>query len=130
MKEIASKLFARRLASLFRVTPSGRAGAILVPAAKPPDRNAVETSQAPNISPSGPAEPTACELCDTEWGAMTVDEIAELLVQSGRFPEEQRPALVSLPRERLVSVFCGCSASLRLAPPSPGASSAPRPVRR
>ena len=61
--------------------------------------------------------PAVCELCESDWGTLTVEEIAELLLASGRFPEEEREALVALPRELLVSVFCGCAPRLRLAPP-------------
>ena len=130
MKEIAAKLLARRLASLLLPASPRMPRASRVLPAKLPARDVRETSERLDIPAAEPAASTACQLCDTEWGAMTVDEIAELLVQSGRFPEEQRAALMSLPRERLVSVFCGCSASLRLPPPSPGASAAPRPARR
>lgn len=129
MKEIAAKLLARRLASLLLLASPPTARASVLPA-KLPARDVREAVEPLDIPGAEPAASTACELCDTEWGAMTVDEIAELLVQSGRFPEEQRAALMSLPIERLVSVFCGCSASLRLAPPSPGALAAPRPLRR
>lgn len=119
MKEIAAKLLARRLASLLLPAspPMPRTSRVLP--AKLPARDVREAVEPLDIPAAEPAAPTACELCDTEWGAMTVDEIAELLVQSGRFPEEQRAALMALPRERLVSVFCGCSASLRMAPPRP-----------
>lgn len=130
MKGIVAKLFARRLASLLGPPLAGKAPAIPVLPTTRSTRDDMKALEALDTPAAELATPSTCELCDTEWGGITVDEIAELLVQSGRFPDEQRAALLSLSRERLVSVFCGCSASLRLAPPPPAASVAPRPVRR
>jgi hypothetical protein len=104
VKNLLAKLAARRFQA---------AAARKRPAPAPADR-------------SGACEPAVCELCESDWGALRPDEIAELLVASGRFPEEQREALLALPRELLVSVFCGCSAKLRLAPPLPSAPPARR----
>lgn len=111
MKDVLAKLLARR--------------ALSAAAGKPPEPAPV----AARIEASIPLEPAVCELCEADWGALSADDIAELLVASGRFPEEERESLLALPRELLVSVFCGCSVKLRLAPPLATTSSPARRAR-
>jgi hypothetical protein len=111
MKDVLAKLLARRGASAAAPTRFGPAPV------------------ASRIEASIRLEPAVCELCEADWGALSADDIAELLVASGRFPEEERESLLALPRELLVSVFCGCSAKLRLAPPLAPTSSAARRAR-
>jgi hypothetical protein len=114
MKNVIAKLVARRAAAAAaRKRPAPVAVAAVASAELPVD-----------------CAPAVCELCEADWGSLTAEEIAELLVTSGRFPEEEREALLAMPRELLVAVFCGCSAKLRLAPPPPPATRGPRQARR
>jgi hypothetical protein len=119
MKNVLAKLIARRAA----------AGSVNANESAKTSRKQPAPALAPVPAPvdvAAPCAPAVCELCEADWGALSVDDIAELLVASGRFPEEEREALLGLPRELLVSVFCGCSAKLRLAPPHPSTTSSPR----
>lgn len=117
MKNVIAKLVARRAAA--------------AAARKRPAPVAVAAVAVAVASAELPVDcaPAVCELCEADWGSLTAEEIAELLVTSGRFPEEEREALLAMPRELLVAVFCGCSAKLRLAPPPPAARG-PRQARR
>ncbi|MES2633611.1 MAG: helix-turn-helix domain-containing protein [Pseudomonadota bacterium] len=101
VKNVLAKLVARR------------AVAAAAPARKTPAPAAINGS----VEVPVPCAPAVCERCEADWGTLSVDDIAELLVASGRFPEEERKALIALPRERLVSIFCGCLPDLRFSPP-------------
>lgn len=83
-------------------------------------RSGDRARRAPTPKPAGPAAAqeiaAVCAACEADWGAMRSDEIAELLIQSGRFAEERREWLLAMPREQLVGVFCGCEAGARPAP--------------